>query len=186
MFQSGGKINKNINIVIVGGGPAVVIAALTAKNFYPDKSVLLIKDIGHGVIPCAIPYMVYTLNASNNNAMGNLPLENAGIKILVDKAIDLDAGHKMLSLKPGQKIQFEKLILATCSLPVEPPVPGIRMQGVFGIEKSFSHNTKIREKAKKANHIVLIGIGGQVSGGPSVGELINAAHQALAKLSQTK
>ncbi len=149
----------NTNIVIVGGGPAGVIAALTAKSVYPEKSVLVIKDIGDGVIPCAIPYMLYTLNDPNQNAMGNLPLENAGIQILVDKAIDLDAAHKMLSLESGKKITFEKLILATGSMPVEPPIPGIRKQGVFGIEKSLSSNTEIREKVRKAKHIGIIGGG---------------------------
>ena len=43
------------HIVIVGGGPAGVITALTAKKVYPEKTVCLIKEIGDGVIPCAIP-----------------------------------------------------------------------------------------------------------------------------------
>ena len=149
----------NVNIAIVGGGPAGVIAALTAKSVYPAKSVLMVKDIGDGVIPCAIPYMIHTLSDPNKNVMGNLPLENAGIDILVDKAIDLDVAHKILSLKSGQKIGFEKLILATGSLPIEPPIPGIRKPGVFGIKKSLSYNTSIRKKAKKAKHIVIIGGG---------------------------
>ncbi len=149
----------NRNVVIVGGGPAGFIAALTAKSVYPDKSVLLIKEIGDGVIPCAIPYMIYTLDDPNKNAMGNLPLENAGVEILVDKAVDLDADNKIVSLKSGQTISFEKLILATGSLPVEPPIPGIHKQGVFRIEKSLFYNATIREKAKKAKQIVIIGGG---------------------------
>ena len=46
------------NVIIVGGGPAGIIAALTAKSVYPAKSVCIIKEIGDGVIPCAIPYMM--------------------------------------------------------------------------------------------------------------------------------
>jgi len=46
------------NVIIVGGGPAGAVTALTAKSGYPDKSVCLIKEIGDGVIPCAIPYMM--------------------------------------------------------------------------------------------------------------------------------
>lgn len=149
----------NTDIVIVGGGPAGVIAALTAKSVYPEKSVLMIKEIGEGVIPCAIPYMIHTLNDPKENAMGNLPLDKAGVNILVDTAIGLDIPQKQLSLKSGQTMTFEKLILATGSLPVVPGIPGIGKQGVFRVEKSLSHNTLVRESAKKAKHVVIIGGG---------------------------
>ena len=149
----------NTHIVIVGGGPAGIIAALTAKSVYPEKSVLLIKEIGEGVIPCSIPYMLHTLNDPKENAMGNLPLDKAGVEILVDKAVGLDTPEKLLSLKSGQIIAFEKLILATGSMPMELSIPGIHKQGVFRIEKSLSATTMIREKAKTAKHIVIIGGG---------------------------
>ena len=45
----------NVNVIVIGGGPAGIITALTAKSVYPEKSVCVIKDIGDGVIPCAIP-----------------------------------------------------------------------------------------------------------------------------------
>jgi NADH oxidase (H2O2-forming) len=66
------------NVIIVGGGPAGVITALTAKSVYPEKSVCVIKEIGDGVIPCAIPYMIHTLSDTKQNAAGDMPLENAG------------------------------------------------------------------------------------------------------------
>ena len=34
------------HVVIVGGGPAGIITALTAKSVYPEKSVCVIKEIG--------------------------------------------------------------------------------------------------------------------------------------------
>jgi len=73
----------NVNVILIGGGPAGIITALTAKGVYPEKSVCLIKDIGDGVIPCAIPYMMNTLSDPKQNAMGNMPLEKAGIDIIV-------------------------------------------------------------------------------------------------------
>ena len=46
------------NVIIIGGGPAGIITALTANSVYPEKSVCLIKEIGDSVIPCTIPYMM--------------------------------------------------------------------------------------------------------------------------------
>ncbi len=37
-----------INVIIVGGGPAGVITALTAKSVYPEKSVFLSRKSGMG------------------------------------------------------------------------------------------------------------------------------------------
>ena len=57
----GKEITVESNVIIVGGGPAGIITALTVKSVYPEKSVLLIKEIGDSVIPCAIPYMISTM-----------------------------------------------------------------------------------------------------------------------------
>lgn len=148
-----------VNIAIVGGGPAGVIAALTAKSVYPDKSVLMIKEIGDGVIPCAIPYMIHTLDAPEKNAMGNAPLEAAGVNILVDKAVDLNTDEKILFLQTAQTVRFEKLILATGSVPGKPAIPGIDIPGVFTVQKSMTHNRALREAAEKADNVVIIGGG---------------------------
>ena len=40
--------------------------AWTYRNsVYPEKLVCIIKEIGDGVIPCAIPYMMHTLSGKN-------------------------------------------------------------------------------------------------------------------------
>ena len=57
------EVNMNVNVIVIGGGPAGIITALTAKSVYPEKSVCVIKEIGDGVIPCAIPYMMHTRRA---------------------------------------------------------------------------------------------------------------------------
>ena len=106
----------NANVIIIGGGPAGIITALTAKSVYPDISVCLIKEIGDGVIPCAIPYMMHTLSDPKQNAMGNIPLEKAGIGIIVGKVVTCDPKAHTVTLESGQVLSYERLVLVLCGL----------------------------------------------------------------------
>jgi len=147
------------DVIIIGGGPAGMITALTAKGVYPEKSVCLVKEIGDGVIPCAIPYMIHTMSDPDQNKMGDMPLENAGVEIIVGKAVALDTEASSVSLESGQVIFYERLVLATGNKPALPPIPGIEKAGVFSIEKSLSAMSALRNKALKAKHVVILGGG---------------------------
>ncbi|MDY6852832.1 MAG: NAD(P)/FAD-dependent oxidoreductase, partial [Thermodesulfobacteriota bacterium] len=147
------------DIIIVGGGPAGIITALTAKSVYPDKSVCLIKDVGDGVVPCAIPYMMHSMSDPKENIMGNTPLENAGIEIIVGKVVSLDLEKKTVILESGQQMSYDRLVLATGLITAMPKIPGVDKEGVFGIEKSLAAMTVLRKEAKKAKNVVVIGGG---------------------------
>ncbi len=147
------------NVVIIGGGPAGIITALTAKSVNPEKSVCVIKEIGDGVIPCAIPYMMNTLADPKQNAMGDLPLNNAGIQVVVGKAVALDKAAHTVALESGESLSYERLVLATGTEAVMPPIAGVNKKGVFIIQKSMSAMTALREEVGKAKNIVIIGGG---------------------------
>ena len=145
--------------VIIGGGPAGVVAATTARSMNPDKTVCLIKEIGDGVIPCAIPYMVHSMEDPEQNRMGNLPLDKAGVNVIVDRVVSFDPDERRLRLGSGDELQYDRLILATGTVPARPPIPGIDLQGVSVIEKSLSAMTALREAIKSARKVVILGGG---------------------------
>ncbi|EFK07519.1 pyridine nucleotide-disulfide oxidoreductase [delta proteobacterium NaphS2] len=147
------------HVVIVGGGPAGVITALTAKKVYSEKTVCLIKEIGDGVIPCAIPYMMHTLGDPKQNIMGNGPLDEGGVETVVGKVIGLEPASSRITLSSGEEIFYERLVLAMGNRPVKPPIPGIEKAGVFTIEKSLSAMSTLREEAQKARQVVILGGG---------------------------
>jgi thioredoxin reductase len=108
------------DVIIVGGGPAGIVAGLTTKNVYPDKSVCLIKSIGDGVIPCAIPYMINTMSDPAENILGDSMLERAGIGILVGKVVSLERSGPTVVLDSGQRLSCERVVLATGGLGSRP------------------------------------------------------------------
>ena len=147
------------DIIVVGGGPGGVITALTAKNVYKEKSVCVIREVGDGVIPCAIPYMINTMEDPKGNIMPMGGLEAAGVENMVAKVASLDAEAKTLTLKGGDTIEFDRLVLATGSKPATLPIPGSDMEGVHIIYKSLAPLAELVEKARAAKNVVIIGGG---------------------------
>ncbi|RLF36146.1 MAG: pyridine nucleotide-disulfide oxidoreductase, partial [Thermoplasmata archaeon] len=83
-------MDEKADIVVIGGGPAGSISALTARNYYPDKKILLIKNAEEGVTPCGIPYMFFSLKNPDENKMGLQMLEKNNIEIVVDEVVKID------------------------------------------------------------------------------------------------
>ena len=67
--------------------------------------------------------------------------------------------HNVLQLNSGRKIEYEKLVLATGSRAIEPPIDGIQRDGVMLINKDPEQIRKIKAEALKAESVVIYGGG---------------------------
>ncbi|RLG21224.1 pyridine nucleotide-disulfide oxidoreductase [Candidatus Micrarchaeota archaeon] len=146
------------NIIIIGGGPAGITTALTAKLYYKDKRILLIKSIEKGVIPCAIPYTFKTIKP-DEDALSTEGLEKEGIDVLVDEVVHVDRERKEVITKADRHFTYDKLVLATGSKAAKLPIEGIEKEGIFTIRKDMDYLKMLREEVYKANDVVIIGGG---------------------------
>ena len=152
-------MDKRVDVLVIGGGPAGVVSAVTTQRYYSDKKVFLIKNVDRGVIPCGIPYMLSSLDDPEQNALSTAPLEKNNIEYGVDEAIEINRDQKSVSTKNGDKIYYEKLILALGSNSILPPISGIDKQGIYPIQKDMEYLKNVIKQVKRSKNVLVVGGG---------------------------
>jgi len=155
------KISNGVktDILIIGGGPAGVVAGITAKKHYPSKQVTLIRKEGKSVIPCGIPYIFKRLDSAAQNIMSDQPLLDSKIDLIIGEVTEIKPKEKQIILKNGDIYSYDKLILALGSVPQLIPIPGIEKEGVWLVKKDYEYLGKFREAVLKSKNVVIIGGG---------------------------
>ncbi|MFW6139391.1 MAG: FAD-dependent oxidoreductase [Spirochaetota bacterium] len=150
---------KKSDVVIIGGSAAGLTAAITARRNYPQKNILLVRTEKQVVIPCGIPYIFGTVGSPGKNLIPDTPLEKNNVEIVLDEVVEIVRQEKLLRTKSGEEIGYDKLILATGSLPMMPPIPGFDMENVFPVYKDVEHLVKMQETLKSVKKLAVIGGG---------------------------
>jgi len=152
-------MSKKVDILVIGAGPAGMVSAVTARRYYPDKNILVIKNVANGCIPCGIPYMFSSLKNPQDNILGTDSLIKNNIEAAVDEAVNINRDKKSVETKKGDEYIYEKLILATGSSPVVPKIPGIDKKDVYPIYKDMDYLKTCIEEIKNAKNVLIIGGG---------------------------
>ncbi|MDD5429326.1 MAG: FAD-dependent oxidoreductase [Candidatus Omnitrophica bacterium] len=150
---------KNTDVLIVGGGPAGIVSAVTARRYYPSKNITVMKNIKEGVIPCGIPYMFASLNNPEDNKLGMASLEKNNVNIVTDEAVSIDRKAKVVKTLKKEEYAYEKLVLAIGSTPITLPIKGIEKEGVYPINKEMGYLKNTIKQIKNCRNILVIGGG---------------------------
>ncbi len=119
--------------VILGAGPAGVIAAETIRKHQPGDAITIVGDEREPPYSrMAIPYLLMGRIAESGTWLrkGLGHFEGLQIKLVQGRASRVDAGTRTIALDDGQQLKFDTLLIATGSTPMRPPVPGIDLPGV--------------------------------------------------------
>lgn len=147
--------------VIIGTGPAGVIAAETLRRIDPAGRVRLIGDEPEPPYSrMAIPYLLaehigeegtYLRHGCDRWAAKGIELDRGRVA-----KVDPDRGWVLLD--DGRDVRFDRLLIATGSTAVRPPVPGMDLNGVENCW-TLADARRIASTAAAGSDVVLLGAG---------------------------
>ncbi len=146
------------DVVVIGGSAAGITAAKTCRRHYSDKSVLLIRKEEKVPIPCGIPYIFGTVDPQDNQ-IPDAALEKDDIDFTVDEVVDIDREDKTVSTSSGEEVGYDKLVIATGSVPSKPPISGLDKENVYTVRKDVSQLDRLLDEVNAADDLVIIGGG---------------------------
>jgi len=153
--------NINCDVLIIGGGPAGGVSAVTAKMNFPDKEILVIREFEKQLVPCAIPYIFgETLGTSEKDVSPCGGAVKMGISTIIGEVRDIDFIGKV-AFTGKEAIHFDKLIFATGSKPFvhESLRHSLALDGVFTVAKNKELIDKAKAYIDTKNEIVVVGTG---------------------------
>ena len=86
------------------------------------------------MIYCVMPYVIEGLIPIEKTLKKDELVTDAGAALIRDRVEVIDFQEKILQLAGGEKITYEKLVIATGATPSIPPLPGINLRGVTGFK----------------------------------------------------
>ena len=151
---------ESVDVLVIGGSAAGIAAAVTGKSCYPDKNFLIIRKNKQAVVPCGIPYIFGSLENSDKNLISDAVLSKAGVGLKIGEVTSIDRENKVCKTADGAEFGFEKLVLATGSMPTIPKwLKGAELENVFVIPKDKEYLDEILVRLKGRKSIVTIGGG---------------------------
>ncbi|MDH3375463.1 MAG: FAD-dependent oxidoreductase [Gammaproteobacteria bacterium] len=150
-----------MNHIIIGAGPAGVIAAETLRRLDSDDSIIVIGDEDETPYSrMALPYLL----AENIGEDGTHLRHGAdhyaahGIRVLKGRVTAVDTGAKNVTLEGGDALSYDKLLIATGSHASRPPIAGMDLPGIENCW-TLADARRIAERAKPGAKVVLMGAG---------------------------
>ena len=147
--------------VIIGGGPAGVIAAETIRKQAPYDNITIVSD---EAVPAysrmAIPYLLMGNVKEDGTYLRKDPshLKNQHVNWLQAGVKHVDIAAKKIALNSGVEIMFDTLLIATGSHPIKPPIPGIDSEGVHTCW-TMEDARHIMALANKGSRVLQLGAG---------------------------
>lgn len=150
-----------VHHVVLGAGPAGVVAAEHLRHYDPDSRVTIIgAESEPPYSRMAIPYYLIKQVPEDGTHLRKQAghYEKSGIELMQGRATAIDTGQRRVTLDGGDTVDYGKLLIATGASPVTPPIPGRDLDGVHNCW-DLADAREIIKHCEPGQRIVLIGAG---------------------------
>jgi NAD(P)H-nitrite reductase large subunit len=147
--------------VIIGAGPAGVLAAEQLRKLDPEGAVTIVGDEPEPPYSrMAIPYLLVDRIDEAGTYLRKDPghYDRLGIEVLQDRVTAVDPVARSVTLAKGGSRSWDKLLIATGATPLTPPIPGVDLDGVSACW-TLADARRIAQRAREGASVVLIGAG---------------------------
>lgn len=147
--------------VIIGAGPSGVVAAEQLRKLDRSATITLVGDEPEPPYSrMALPYFLVKQIAEEGTYLrkGADHYRAQGIDVVQDRVTAVDRSAKRLTLAGGTQLAYDKLLIATGSRPVAPPIPGMDLAGIFSCW-TLADGRNIAARAKPGAKVLLMGAG---------------------------
>jgi len=153
------------HVLVIGGSDAGVMASLRARELDPSADVtMVLADAYPNFSICGIPFYLSGETPDWHDLAHRTreDIEAAGIDVRTDtRALEIDTASKnvLLSDADGEDwVAYDRLVIGTGAVPVEPPLPGIGLEGVHLLH-TMSDTFALEESLRHADRAVIVGGG---------------------------
>ena len=147
--------------LILGAGPAGVIAAETLRKHAPGDRITLVGEEREAPYSrMAIPYLLIGNIGEEGTLLRKSARHYADLRIetVQARATAVDVKAKAVTLDNGNTLAFDTLLIATGSTPVSAPIPGINLPGVHSCW-TLADARAIQARAAQGARVLQMGAG---------------------------
>ena len=147
--------------LIIGTGPAGVVAAEHIRKYDSDAGITLVGDEPEPPYSrMAIPYFLTGDIQESGTHLRADPeyFERQGIEVRRGRVSAVEAAASLARLEDGSEIAWDRLLIATGSHPVRPQLPGMDLDGVVTCW-TLADARRIAAVCEPGKRIVLMGAG---------------------------
>ncbi len=158
-YESG--VDSTVKHLLIGNGPAGVIAAETLRRADPQAAIVMVGDEASPPYSrMAIPYLLMGRIDEQGTYLRKDAghFERLGIRLVTGRAERVDTETRTVTLADGGQHSYDRLLISTGSYPLRPPILGMDLPQVHTCW-TLADARRIIESARPGSRVLQIGAG---------------------------